>query len=258
MRLVTLTTDFGLTDPFVGVMKGVIARAAPGVTIIDVTHGIPPQDVLAGALVLEQALPYFPAGTVHVAVVDPGVGTDRPALCIELHTGVLLGPDNGVLSLAAPPGAIRRIVHCTEERFFLSPRSTTFHGRDVFAPLAAALASGTGVAALGAEVGDMERLEVPAPVQHGGVIRGEVIYIDHFGNLVTNVREQMLAGLRRVRIGIRDARVAGVSGSYAAAPAGAPVAVVNSWGLLEIAVRDGSARERLGAGIGEPVVVESA
>jgi S-adenosylmethionine hydrolase len=255
MTVVTLTTDFGLTDPFAGIMKGVIARRAPGATIIDITHGIPPQDVLAGALVLEQALPYFPAGTVHVAVVDPGVGTERRPLCIELEDGFLVGPDNGLLSLAATRSAIRRIVHCTEEGLFLSPRSATFHGRDVFGPLAGALASGTAVAALGTEVGDMERLELPAALRDGAAIRGQVIYIDHFGNLVTNVREQMLAGLRGVRIGIRGARL-GVSPSYAAVASGAPVAVVNSWGLLEIAVRDGSARERLGAEVGEPILVE--
>ena len=134
--LITLTTDFGLVDPFVGILKGVIASRAPGVATIDITHGIPPQDVLAGALVLRHAVPFFPPRTVHLAVVDPGVGSTRRALCVETDTAVLVGPDNGLFSLVAPAPAVRRIVELTEERFFLTPRSATFHGRDVFAPVA--------------------------------------------------------------------------------------------------------------------------
>ena len=254
--IVALTTDFGLSDPFVGIMKGVIASRAPGATVVDVTHGIPPQDVLAGALVLRHALPYFPDGSVHVAVVDPGVGTSRRPLCVETSRGFLVGPDNGLLSLAAPPGDVRRIVHLTEERFFLAPRSHTFHGRDVFAPVAAALASGTAAAVLGSELTDMERLGVPAPVADGDRIRGQVIYVDHFGNLVSNVSDDILARLGDVTITVREARVRGVASSYAAVAPGEPVAVVNSWGLLEIAVREGSARAALGARVGDPVVVE--
>jgi S-adenosyl-L-methionine hydrolase (adenosine-forming) len=236
-------------------MKGVILTRAPAATIVDVTHGIPPQDVLAGALVLRHALPYFPDGSVHVAVVDPGVGTSRRPLCVETARGFLVGPDNGVLSLAAPRDDVRRIVHLTDERFFLTPRSHTFHGRDVFAPVAAALASGTAAAALGPELTDMQRLEVPAPVADGDRIRGQVIYVDHFGNLVTNVSHETLPA-HDATITVRAARVRGVAASYASVSPGEPVAVVNSWGLLEIAVREGSARAALGARVGDPVVVE--
>ena len=258
MSVITLTTDFGLTDPFVGIMKGVLASRAPGVPVIDVSHGVPAQDVLAGALVLRHALPYFPRGSVHVAVVDPGVGTERHPLCVETVGGALVGPDNGVLSLAASVLEIRRIVHLTEERFFLSPRSRTFHGRDVFAPVAAALATGTPPSALGETVAGMEHVSVPAVRRDGERFSGSVIYVDRFGNLVTNVDADALARFPAdaVRVRIADRAIAGVHPSYGAVERGALVAVVNSWGLLEIAARDGSAAAQLAVGTGTPVVVE--
>ena len=255
MALITLTTDFGTADPWVGIMKGVIADRAPGVAVIDVTHGIPPQDVLAGALVLRHAVPYFPPGTVHVAVVDPGVGTSRRALCVVTERELLVGPDNGLLSLAA--AGARHIIELTEERFFLSPRSVTFHGRDVFAPVAAALATGTVPGALGPAVSDMERLDIPLVAAVSGGLRGQVIYVDRFGNLTTNIAEEALAAFSRsdVSISIAGARLCGVAVSYGAVARGRAVAVVNSWGLLEIAVRDGSASAVLGARVGDPVTV---
>jgi S-adenosylmethionine hydrolase len=259
MPLITLTTDFGTSDPFVGIMKGVIASRAPQTRVIDVTHGIPPQDVLAGALVLRHAAPYFPPQTIHVGVVDPGVGGSRRPLCVETVSGFLVGPDNGLLSLAAPLRELRRIIHLTEERFFLSPRSATFDGRDVFAPVAAALAVGVAPSSLGLEVPDMQRIDLPPVVAEARVLRGQVIYVDHFGNLVTNVPGEALAALPRqdVSIGIRTARLRGVGRSYGAVAPGEPVVVVNSWGLLEIAVRDGSAQASLGARVGDAVVIET-
>ena len=259
MSIITLTTDFGAADPFVGIMKGVIAGRAPHALVIDLTHGLPPHDVIAGALVLRHSVPYFPRGTTHLAVVDPGVGSERRALCVETAGALLVGPDNGLLSLAAPPGEIRRIIHLTEERFFLSPRSATFHGRDVFAPVAAALAAGTPVEKLGSEVRDMQRLGVPPVVRDAHALRGQVIYVDHFGNLVSNVSAADLAGLaiHAPSIGVGSVRLRGVTPSYAAVRRGELVAVVNSWGLLEIAVREGSARDQLGAGVGASVVIEA-
>ena len=255
MTVVTLTTDFGVTDPFVGIMKGVIATRAPDATVIDVSHGVPPQDVLAGALVLRHAVPYFPPETIHVAVVDPGVGSSRRAICVATTAGTMLvGPDNGVLSLAAPPDVVARVVHLTEERFFLSPRSATFHGRDVFAPVAAALANGTDPSTLGPAISDIARLEGPPVARSAGSLRGQVIYVDHFGNLTTTVAESDLTG--ELTIGVAAIRLRGVSANYAAVAPGEPVAVVNSWGLLEIAVRDGSARETVGAKVGDPVSIE--
>ncbi len=258
MALITLTTDFGTTDPFVGIMKGVIATRAPGVPVIDVTHGIPPQQVLAGALVLQAAVPYFPPGTIHVAVVDPGVGGARRPLCIETARGVLVGPDNGLLSLAMEGDAVHRIVHLTDERVFLPPRSHTFHGRDVFAPVAAALATGTPALALGSEVQTMEHLALPPVRVDERTVRGEVIYVDHFGNLATNIRPESLGRWpgRPLAIVVGNIRIAGLSPTYAAVPAGRPIALVNSWGLVEIAVRDGSAHATLGADLGAAVVIE--
>lgn len=255
MATVTLTTDFGIVDPFVGIMKGVLASRAPAARVIDVTHAVPPQDVLAGALVLRHAAPFFPAGAIHVAVVDPGVGSARRPLCVETRRALFVGPDNGLLSLAAPPADVRRIVHLTEERFFLAPRSATFHGRDVFAPVAAALATGTAVGALGPEVRDLERIDAPEPRREGPVLHGRVIYVDGFGNLVTNVSATVLPPAS-IAIRLGAACIRGVATSYAAGKPGEPVAVVNSWGLLEIAVRNGSARAALAAGVGAPVVVE--
>jgi S-adenosyl-L-methionine hydrolase (adenosine-forming) len=258
MAIVALTTDFGTTDPWVGIMKGVIAARAPGATVIDVTHGIPPQDVLAGALVLRHAVPYFPLGTVHLAVVDPGVGGPRRALCVETARALFVGPDNGLLSLAAPASEVRTIVELRDERFHLTPRSATFHGRDVFAPVAAALARGTSPAELGPEVPAMERLTLPQATRADGALRGQVVYVDHFGNLVTNLSEVDLSTFpsQRLSISIRDVRLTDVARSYADVAPGEPVAVVNSWGLLEIAVRDGSARATLGGRVGDPVEVE--
>jgi hypothetical protein len=258
MALITLTTDFGLSDPFVGIMKGVIAARAPGVPIIDVTHGVLPQQVLAGALVLQAAVPYFPPGTIHLAVVDPGVGGPRRPLCIETARGFLVGPDNGLLSLAAGDDTVRRIVHLTDERVFLAPRSHTFHGRDVFAPVAAALATGIPAAALGTEVSAFDRLSIPVVDVTERLLHGQVIYVDHFGNLATNVRLEHLRPWpgRRLTITVGGTRVDGLSATYGAVAAGEPLALVNSWGLLEIAVRDGSARATTGAQPGTPVVVE--
>jgi S-adenosyl-L-methionine hydrolase (adenosine-forming) len=255
--LITLTTDFGLADPWVGIMKGVIATRAPGTPVVDVSHGVPPQDVFAGALVLRHAVPWFPRGTIHVAVVDPGVGSERRALCIETDAALLVGPDNGLLSLAAPPAAVRRIVELADERFFVTPRSRTFHGRDVFAPVAAALATGTDPGALGPTRAELVRLTLPEPERQGTMLRAQVIYVDRFGNLVTNVPGDALAP-ERVSISIANARIRGIATSYAATARGTLVAVVNSWNLLEIAVRDGSAQERLGVGAGAPLTLDEA
>jgi S-adenosylmethionine hydrolase len=168
---------------------------------------------------------------------------------------VLIGPDNGLLSLVAPAPAVRRIVELTEERFFLMPRSATFHGRDIFAPVAAAVATGTDPDALGPRRPDLQRLTVPEPTRRGSALHGQVIYVDRFGNLVTNLPGRTFPP-DRVSISIGQARIRGISPSYAAVARDTPVAVVNSWDLLEIAVRNGSARERFGVGVGEPVIIE--
>jgi S-adenosylmethionine hydrolase len=238
-------------------MKGVIASRAPQVPVIDVTHGIPPQAVLVGALVLQQAAPYFPPGTIHVGVVDPGVGSARRSLCVETATGCFVGPDNGLLSPAADAAGVRRIVELDDERFFLTPRSTTFHGRDVFAPVAAALATGTSAAALGTERTDLRRIALPAPFADAGGVRGEIVYVDHFGNLVSNLPPALFP-VRAFVVSVGEVRIGTVSETYASVASGTPVAVVNSFGLLEIAVRDGRAADVLAAHSGSPVALTPA
>ncbi len=255
MTVITLTTDFGLADGFVGVMKGVLASRAPGANVIDLTHDVPPQNVIAGALVLRSAVPYFPAGSIHVAVVDPGVGSARRALCVETARGLFVGPDNGLLTLAADVVGIRRVIHVTNERHFLAPRSATFHGRDVFAPVAAALATGADPGALGPAIEDPVRLAVPAVERTSAGLLGQVLYVDHFGNLITNLGVECLADPARAALSIRGARIESVAPTYSAVEPGRLVAVIGSWGLLEIAVRDGSAARVLGAAAGTGVTV---
>jgi len=235
-------------------MKGVIGTRAPGHQIVDLSHGVPPQDVFAGALVLAKSAPFFPKGTIHVAVVDPGVGSDRAALCIETKSAFFVGPDNGVLTLAAPANARLRAFALENPRFHLSPRSATFHGRDVFAPVAAALATGVSPAELGPEVPVAVDLEWEGPVAEHGALTGRVVYVDGFGNLVTNIPSEMLPP-EHWTIHVGHQVVCSPAATYAVAPPHAAVGVVGSWGLLEIAIRNGSARETLRAGVGTPVRV---
>jgi S-adenosylmethionine hydrolase len=235
-------------------MKGVIATRAPGMQVIDVSHGVPAQNVLAGALVLKAAAPFFPPRTVHVAVVDPGVGTARRPLCIDTKGARFIGPDNGVLSLAAPRDRRIRAVEITDEHFMRLPRSRTFDGRDVFAPAAAAVASGLDPGDLGPEVADVVELSVPAPVRDGGTILGQVTYVDVFGNLATNIDAGALP-VRVDRVEIAGHGTVPFAATYAAVEPRSLVALVNSWGVLEIALRDGDARVALGAGIGTVVTV---
>jgi S-adenosylmethionine hydrolase len=256
--LVTLTTDFGTRDPFVGIMKGVILTIAPAARIVDLTHEVPPQSVVAGAHALASAAPWFPPGTIHVAVVDPGVGTRRRALVVEAGDAYFVGPDNGVLSLAAPRPAVRRIVDVSRSRLRLRPVSRTFHGRDVFAPIAAALAMGTAMNDLGTSVRTMQRLRVPRLRRRGTQLIGTVLWSDGFGNLATSVTAADLAsaGFRRPRLSITIAgHVVPFRPSYASVPVGSPVALVNSSSLLEIAVNHGTAVALLGAGPGTRVTV---
>lgn len=238
-------------------MKGVIATRAPGHPVVDLTHGIPAQDVFAGALVLAHAAPWFPKGTIHVAVVDPGVGSSRAALCVETKEALFVGPDNGLLTLAAPRAERRRVFSLTNERFHLLPRSATFQGRDVFAPVAAALAGGVAPAELGPETDVAIELESPRPEIAGGVMSARIVYVDGFGNLVTNVAADSLPdGEIAIEVGGRP--VGGLGRTYADGAPGGPVAVVGSWGLIEISVRGGSAAATFGAGPGTPVRIARA
>jgi S-adenosylmethionine hydrolase len=249
--IITLLSDFGTADAYVAAMKGVILGIAPEARLVDVTHAVPPQDVFAGALALRAAAPWFPAGTVHLAVVDPGVGTAREPIVIETATARFVGPNNGLLTLAARPPW--RVYVCEAPAFRLPDTSATFHGRDVFAPAAAFLAGGAPAAAFGRPLEEERcvRLRLPEPRREGPALVGEVIHVDGFGNLVTSIRAEHLGSAGAgSRIEAGGEVIMGLSRTYGEAAPGALVALVGSSELLEIAVRDGSAAARLGLGRG--------
>jgi len=226
--------------------------------LVDLTHDLSPQDVVAGALVLASAVGYFPKRTIHLAVVDPGVGGDRRALLIETDDFVLVGPDNGLLSLAAARSPLRRVVHLDRKQWFLPAPSRTFHGRDVFAPVAAHCAAGVAPSELGSAVEGFEQLAVPVARRIDGTIEAQVIHVDRFGNLVCNVERDDLADFRgpEVSISLGGMTIFEIAPYYSAVREGKPLALWNSWGRLEIAVRNGSAARQLRARIGDRVQVK--
>lgn len=253
--VVTLTTDFGLSDPYVGIMHGVLLARAKGLAVVDLTHGIAPQDVCAAAFHLAQSWRWFPPGSVHVAVVDPGVGSARRILVARDGEHAFLAPDNGLLGPVLSPAADVRALDAA--RFELPGASRTFHGRDVFSPAAAALASGLDPALAGAPAGACERLAFPTPERGAdGAVEGQVLVVDRFGNLITNVPGALLDGPAerwRARLG---GRAVPARGTYAEVERGALVALVDSFGYWELAVRDGSAAAELGLAPGAPVRFE--
>ncbi len=247
--LITLTTDFGHSDHYVGAMKGVIASINPDAVVLDITHGIPPFDVMRGALALRAAAPYFPAGTIHVVVVDPGVGGERRPIAVKAGGFVLVGPDNGVLSLMYPEGEAPEARLIENPDFMLEHVSSTFHGRDVFAPAAAHLSRGRPFVEVGRPVRDLQRLAVPSPCRREGLIVGRVLYVDSFGNLVTNIPSDGVDDVAVVEVEGRALR--GVLPSYAYAPRGELAAVRGSTGLVEIAANMGDAARMLGVSADE-------
>lgn len=259
-KLITLITDYGTNDPFVGIMKGVIFGINPDCRIIDLSHGVPPQDLLAGALVLRCSAPYFPRGTIHVAVVDPGVGTDRGLLLIESGGHFFIGPDNGVLSFALEGKNVSQIIELSNRIYHLKPTSRTFHGRDILAPVAAYLSLGIPAQDFGARVKDFTRLPWPPVAKKELSIQGEVIYIDTFGNLITNIHEHDLAGTRpeAVRISVSGLTIDGLAPNYAGGDGRGYAALINSWGLVELSLYKGSAQFSSGAKIGDKVHIRPA
>ncbi len=257
--VVTLLSDFGNRDGFVGILKGVLLGICPSARTIDLSHEIAPQDVMEGALVLSAAVDHFPVGTVHLAIVDPGVGTDRRALLIETEAFTLVGPDNGLLSLAAARSPLRKIVHLDEPRWFAPSPSATFHGRDVFAPVAAHRANGVPPEQLGSIVEDYARVTIPAVRRVDDGIEGQILYVDRFGNLVCNIARSDLTASSGTQMTVRlgDVTIAQISATYGAVREGKPVAVWNSWDRLEIAVRNGSAVRQLRARSGDRVQLKA-
>lgn len=245
MTVVTLLTDFGTGDSYVAEVKGRLLSLGSGLTIVDVTHAIAPGDIAAAAFVLARAWPVFPERSVHLAVVDPGVGTARRALAVAAGGHLFTGPDNGLLESALKLKGARAVSLATP-----AGASSTFHGRDVFAPAAAGLAGGTPLDRLGAPVTDPVRLGVPEPRREGAAIVGQVVYVDRFGSLVTNIPGERVDPRGTVRVGPHDLALRATFGD---APVGEPLALIGSGGVLEIAVRDGRADAVLGLSRGAAV-----
>lgn len=253
--LITLTTDFGYRDPFVGIMKGVILAINPSVRIVDLNHGLPPQDLLAAAFSLDASVRFFPKGTIHLGVVDPGVGSERRPLMIASEGHFFIGPDNGIFTLALEDREIDQIVELSSDKYHLKPTSSTFHGRDIFAPAAAHLSLGTSPEKLGKPVKEIKRLPWPQVIRTDQLIQGEIVYIDGFGNLITNVHEHDLRGLQseHFTVSLGPLAVQGLAPSYTSGGEGGYAALINSWGLLEISLFKGNAHLRTGAKIGDRV-----
>ncbi len=258
MPIVTLTTDFGLGDTYVGQVKGVILGICPQAVLVDLTHLIPAQEVARAALALYSSYSFFPAGTIHLAVVDPGVGTLRRALAAKADGHVFVAPDNGTLTLVLqkhPDAEIRQITSPNHLRARISP---TFHGRDIFAPAAGHLAAGLDMAELGPPVDDIVHLDLPRPRMKGGRIMGQVIHVDRFGNLITNITvDQILKSPRNSspNFHLAGRELKGLHLTYAEVEAGQPLALVGSLDLVEIAINQGRADKFFEAGAGATVEV---
>ena len=254
--LITLTTDFGDRDGFVGAMEGVILSLLPDARVVDVSHQIPRQDIAAGALVIAGVFEYFPLGSIHVVVVDPGVGTARSAMVARTARGMLVLPDNGLITLVARRFPILAAHVIENPAYGLPVVSHTFHGRDVFAPAAAHLALGVPLSQFGRPLAAPVRLnwETPSRVEAG--LAGKVVYCDVFGNVLLNFEASRLTLPGRYRLLFKGRALEGPRTTYASVARGDALFLIGSHGYLEIAVNGGSARERLGLEIGDPVLLE--
>lgn len=257
--IITLTTDYGTNDHLVGVLKGVILKINPDVTIVDITHAVTPYDLLDGALQIASAYTYFPPRTIHVVIVDPGVGTERRPILVSGQNQYFIAPDNGVLSgvYEKEPNVVVR--HLTSEHYFMQPVSKTFHGRDVFAPVAGWLSKHWQPASMGETIEDFKRFAMPRPKEADGALKGVVLKVDSFGNLITNFHpEDLPAGAvekGEVPLQVGNHAVTRIVPMFAAGNANEPVAYVGSSGYLEIGVNKGNAAKTLGVGRGTPVVL---
>ncbi len=255
--VITLLTDFGLQDEYVGVTKGVILQIHPGATLIDLSHQIPLGDVPQASWLLAWSWPYFPKGTIHLVVVDPGVGSSRRLICLVHQGHLFLAPDNGVLSQVVSRVRAPVMYEVSNRRYALKAVSHTFHGRDILAPAAAYLSRGLPPHRLGPRVRSLKLLKSPS--LHGGPgrsVRGEIIHIDRFGNAVTNLPQEQVLRIKRpsrVELRVKGRTLRGLSTSYQSAAKGSPLVVVGSHRLVEIAVNQGSAAKKLGLRVGDPV-----
>lgn len=255
-KIITLLSDFGLSDVYVGIMKGVIAQINPTVTVVDLTHQIPPQNIVAARFSLMNAYPYFPVGTVHIAVVDPGVGSQRRAVALQLDGGFLVGPDNGLFSGVLSQKSLITAVELIHSNYWLtSTPSTTFHGRDIFAPVGAHLASGVSIEQVGQPIDSatLVQLAITEPTPTATGIVGCIQYIDHFGNLVTNIPATSVAG-KAWGVVVTEQIIPSCQ-TYSDRPFGEVVTLIGSHGWVEIAVNGGNAQTQLQLHLGDNVQV---
>jgi len=242
-RIITLTTDFGDEDYYVGAMKGVILGINSDSNIVDITHKIPRHDIFKAAITIRNFSRYFPEDSIHVVVIDPGVGSERKPIAIETEHGVFVGPDNGVFSFIMESVEKSDIYEITNSDFMLDNASCTFHGRDIFAPVAAHTSKGIDICEVGVKIASPVLLNISKPIENEAGIHGEVIYTDSFGNLVTNITTEMLNGCKSICIDnfVIDA----VASSYRDVKTGELLAIIGSSGYLEISVNQGSAADRI-------------
>ncbi len=242
--IITLTTDFGLIDPYVGIMKGVILGIQPHVHIVDITHDIPAGSVETAAISLKEACPFFPRGTIHVAVVDPGVGGVRRPILVQTPSAFFIGPDNGLFWPIMDSEKKTTVIHLTQKHYFLPHVSTTFHGRDIFAPTAAHLSLGVPPEDMGEPVTDPVKLTLSKPRQTANTLSGQIRRVDRFGNLITNIHKKDLerfTEIGQVKIKIGNILIGKLKSAYADVMTGNPLALIGSTGYLEIAVNQGRA-----------------
>lgn len=247
-NVITLTTDFGLQDYYVSAMKAVMIDIAPDVRLVDISHEIPSQDIMAGSWILKNSVMLFPPNTVHMVVVDPGVGTDRKAIALQIDDQYFVGPDNGIFSLLTEEKEFRAI-RLTNKEYLRDNPSNTFHGRDIFAPAAAHLSRGINLEELGEPVEDLVTYRWTVPIADKDGLEGMVIHIDKFGNLITNITESLIEdviGEKSVKIYVGNTILHKIASTFGAVTEGEPVAYIGSSGMLEIGINKGNAEQMLG------------
>jgi S-adenosyl-L-methionine hydrolase (adenosine-forming) len=254
--MITLTTDFGLRDPYVAEMKGAILTINSKATLIDITHDVEKFNIRMGAFMLASAAPYFPKGTIHLAVVDPGVGTERRAIVIQTKRGFLVGPDNGVLMLAAQTQSIECIYELSNPNLMLPQTSNTFHGRDIFAPAVAHLDRGIQPRDFGSEIKDPVFPHFSEVKQISGILNGEILYIDGFGNVIFNIKEKNMPNSQVISIKLPQVSLKlKFCKTYGEAPTGEPIVLVGSHGFIELALNQGSAAEKFHLKVGDKIAI---
>ena len=260
MSIITLTSDFGTKDTYVGVMKGVILSISPSSNIIDLTHEIPAQNVAVGAWQISKAYSYFPSETIHLVVVDPGVGSDRRAVISLINNHTFVCPDNGLLSIISKESPMGNSVAIENDSYFLPHISNTFHGRDIFAPVAAYLAKGIPMSEFGPSVDNLHKINFSHINSDNSQIEGQIIWIDNFGNAVTNISQQSINQILpnlELQISFANQKIFGLCSAYNQAKIGEAIAIIGSSEHLEISVNQGSAQQLYGLSIGDFVSVNA-